>query len=68
MFQSADMTEQLAKPGYWASYNINYFPLMYNLSGTREMYNQFGYPYSWSSCARANARRPQRPFFPSRSL
>ncbi|GAX78296.1 hypothetical protein CEUSTIGMA_g5738.t1 [Chlamydomonas eustigma] len=31
--QSADVSSELLEKGYWASYNVPYFPRIYNLSG-----------------------------------
>jgi len=40
----ADMTLLLEKQGYWSSYNLPYFPYVYNTSGTLEAKSKFG---SW---------------------
>jgi len=52
-----DLTSWLAKNGYWASYNIPYFPFIYNISGYPALYKQYGNEFSWSQCARAQIFR-----------
>jgi len=53
---SADLTSSLTAngQGYWPSYNIPYFPFVYNISG----YNRFkSNGFSYSACPRANIFR-----------
>lgn len=40
--QMADMSVYLQDNGYWASYNIPYFPYIYNISGVSESLKMYG--------------------------
>ena len=51
------MTDHLATYGYWGSYNIPYFPFVYNISGYPAMYEQYGNSMSYSMCPRAQIFR-----------
>jgi len=53
MCQSADVTSTLKSTGYWASYNIPYFPYIYQVSGFQNEYNKYGDEYSYSQNSRA---------------
>lgn len=46
-----DQTWQLSKG--WQSYNIPYYPLIYNLSGYPALYKKYGNEWSHDKCARA---------------
>jgi hypothetical protein len=50
---SKDVTADLNKNGYWASYNIPYFDDIFQLSGASKMQSKFGDYYSHDSCPRA---------------
>jgi len=52
-----DMTSYLLGQGYWPSYNIPYFPFIYNVSGYPTMFNKYGNEYSYPECARAQIFR-----------
>jgi len=52
-----DQTNFLTQNGYWASYNIPFYPFIYNISGYVPMYQKYGNAYSWSMCARAQIYR-----------
>lgn len=54
---SADMTSTLRTQGFWPSYNIPYFPFIYNTSGYPQQFQQFGNEFSYSMCARAQIFR-----------
>jgi hypothetical protein len=54
---SADMSDVLEDIGYWASYNIPYFPFIYNISGYPAFFAKYGNEYSHDHCARANIFR-----------
>jgi len=54
---SADATSVLIEQGYFPSYNIPYFPFIYNISGTNQAYNNHGNAYSYQYCPRANIFR-----------
>jgi len=54
---SADKTDVLTSSGYWASYNIPYFPFIYNISGYPAYYKKYGNMWSYSMCARAKIFR-----------
>ncbi|KAG8348299.1 putative lysosomal/endosomal membrane protein [Trypanosoma vivax] len=48
-----DMTAHLNNKTYWASYNIPFFPNVYNLSGTLSQKNKFGDFFSYENYSRA---------------
>eukprot|EP01114_Cavostelium_apophysatum_P002950 TRINITY_DN1265_c0_g1_i1.p1 TRINITY_DN1265_c0_g1~~TRINITY_DN1265_c0_g1_i1.p1 ORF type:complete len:530 (-),score=124.52 TRINITY_DN1265_c0_g1_i1:37-1626(-) len=50
---SADKTDVLEENSYWASYNIPYFPFVYNISGYPAAYKAKGDAYSYTGCPRA---------------
>jgi len=50
---SADQTAVLQSAGYWASYNIPFYPFVYDISGYPEAYAQYGDAYSYTKCPRA---------------
>jgi len=54
---SADKTDVLQQQSYWPSYNIPYFPFIFNISGYNDYYKKFGNSYSYDHCARANIFR-----------
>jgi len=61
---SSDMTNTLITSGYWGSYNVPYFPFVYNISGYPEYAQKYpwGNLYSYSQCPRAKIfRRDQGP-------
>jgi hypothetical protein len=37
-----DLTTHLVNQTYWASYNIPFFPFIFNISGSRKMEKKFG--------------------------
>jgi len=43
--------------GYWASYNVPFYPVIFNMSGYRDMVNAFGTMLSHSLAARAKIFR-----------
>jgi len=47
----------MQETGYWASYNIPYFPFVYNISGYWPYFNKYGNEWSWADCARAKIFR-----------
>ncbi|XP_041349261.1 putative phospholipase B-like 2 [Gigantopelta aegis] len=49
----ADVTDVLQKQGYWASYNLPYFPDVYNMSGLPAKFDNFGDHFSHDNCPRA---------------
>eukprot|EP01132_Coremiostelium_polycephalum_P003860 gene3860-4811_t len=51
--QSADMTGFLNQNGFWPSYNIPYFPFIYNISGYPTLNETAGNPWSYELCPRA---------------
>eukprot|EP01091_Cochliopodium_minus_P014611 TRINITY_DN4993_c0_g1_i2.p1 TRINITY_DN4993_c0_g1~~TRINITY_DN4993_c0_g1_i2.p1 ORF type:complete len:529 (+),score=128.13 TRINITY_DN4993_c0_g1_i2:1-1587(+) len=51
--ESADMTNFLQENQHWPSYNIPYFPYIYNTSGFLQYYEKYGDSYSYSKCPRA---------------
>jgi hypothetical protein len=50
---SKDVTNVLNETGYWASYNIPYFPDIYDASGYGKMKSKYGDYYSYKDTARA---------------
>jgi len=57
LVMSADVTHVLMQQGYWPSYNIPYFPQIYEYSGTEQMFQQYGDFFSYDNCSRANIFR-----------
>jgi len=58
---SGDQTDIILKSGYWASYNIPYYPFIYNISNYPSYEQKYGDSYSYSKCARAQIfRRDQK--------
>lgn len=55
--QSADITPVLQEQGYWPSYNIPYFPAIYNISGYLEAAARYGNDYVYAKAPRANIFR-----------
>jgi len=51
--ESADVTDIVNKDGYWASYNVPYFPYIYNIMGFPGAVITYGPEYS-RNCSRAN--------------
>jgi len=51
-----DRTEELSR-GYWPSYNIPYWPEVYNKSGYSAMATKHGKYYAYETCPRANIFR-----------
>jgi len=49
----ADQTSVLATTGFWASYNIPFYPFIYNISDYPQYEKMFGPEYSYTECARA---------------
>lgn len=54
---SSDETSVLNDQNYWASYNIPFFPFVYNISGYPDAYKKYGNGYSYSMCPRAQIFR-----------
>ena len=52
-----DMSPTLNMQGFWSSYNIPYFPFIYNISGYPEAYEKHGNSYSYEYCPRARIFR-----------
>jgi len=50
---SADVTSHLRQTGFWASYNVPYFPDIFQITGYAEMEKEHGNEYSYDNCARA---------------
>jgi len=58
---AADETPVMISKGYWPSYNIPFFPFIYNTSGYPAVYNLYGNTFSYSECARAQIFRRDAP-------
>ncbi|XP_072299839.1 phospholipase B-like 1 [Eucyclogobius newberryi] len=56
LVQSSDQTQAL-RLGYWPSYNIPFHENIYNLSGYRQMWQEFGEDFSYDLCPRAKIFR-----------
>lgn len=48
-----DKTEHLRQNSYWSSYNVAYYPYVYNISGTYDAYLKYGDIFSYDKTARA---------------
>jgi len=57
MCESADVTNIMKSQGYWASYNIPYFPKIFSISGYPQMVAKYGDGFSYTKCPRANIFR-----------
>jgi len=55
--ESGDQTSILQKQGYWPSYNIPFYPAIFNLSGYPQMVKQYGDSFSYQNCPRAKIFR-----------
>jgi len=51
--ESADVTNVLQQQGYWASYNVPYFPNIFNISGFPDQVQKSGDAFSYTRCPRA---------------
>lgn len=61
MCLSQDVTPFINSNGYWPSYNIPYFPEIFNRSGYNQMEQKYGNIWSYEHCPRANIfRRDQK--------
>uniref|UniRef100_A0A8C6T0F0 Phospholipase B-like n=1 Tax=Neogobius melanostomus TaxID=47308 RepID=A0A8C6T0F0_9GOBI len=56
LVQSSDQTQAL-RLGYWPSYNIPFHENIYNLSGYRKMWQEYGEDFSYDLCPRAKIFR-----------
>jgi len=61
-FVSADQTQTLMTQGYWPSYNVPFYPFIYNISLYPEYFAKYGDDYSYTSSSRANIFRRDEPF------
>ena len=52
-----DKTETLRTTSYWSSYNIAYYPDIYNISGTYDSYLKYGDFFSYTMSPRAQIFR-----------
>lgn len=57
---SGDMTSTLAETSYWASYNLPYFPEVFNITGFEQLEQQFGSFFSYTNYARATIFRERQ--------
>lgn len=55
--KAKDMSSQLRTEGYWPSYNVAYFPSIFNISGQQEMVKKYGNYYSYAMAPRAQIFR-----------
>jgi len=51
--EAKDMTQVLIKQGYWPSYNVAYFPKVYNLSGQWDQVQKYGDWFTYDKTPRA---------------
>jgi hypothetical protein len=54
---AADQSAELTDRSYWASYNLPFYPNVFNLSGVMKRYAAEGDLYSYSNCSRARIFR-----------
>jgi len=54
---AADQTEALITDGYWASYNVPFYPFIWEISGYGIEYEKYGNAYSHDDCARGKIFR-----------
>jgi len=54
---SQDVTSILAQQKYWPSYNIPYFPFVYDICEYPSYFQKYGNSFSYTHCARANIFR-----------
>eukprot|EP00762_Andalucia_godoyi_P006576 ANDGO_05030.mRNA.1 Phospholipase B-like protein G len=50
---TGDMSEFVEEQQYWPSYNIPFFPEVFNISGYPEMVEKYGDQFSYQKCPRA---------------
>jgi hypothetical protein len=55
--QAADITDLLVSRTYWPSYNVPYFPGVYNLSGWPQLVDQYGSWFTYEGAPRAEIFR-----------
>lgn len=48
-----DMTAHLLNTSYWMSFNVPFFPSMFNISNQWELVRKYGDAYTWDKCARS---------------
>ncbi|XP_046686333.1 putative phospholipase B-like 2 [Homalodisca vitripennis] len=51
--RAEDQTDVLTAQSYWASYNIPFYPDVYNMSGTQTLANKYGDFFTYDKCPRA---------------
>jgi len=51
--EAKDMTTTLKKQGYWPSYNVAYFPKVFNMSGQWDQVRKYGDWYTYDKTPRA---------------
>jgi hypothetical protein len=56
-----DESSFLINQGFWPSYNVPYFPFIYNISGYPAMFEKYGNEYSYTMCPRAQIFRRDAP-------
>jgi hypothetical protein len=56
-----DESSYLINQGFWPSYNIPFFPFIYNISGYPAEFAKHGNEFSYSECARAQIFRRDAP-------
>jgi hypothetical protein len=54
MIRTQSQSSVLDKDGYWASYNIPFYPEVFNASGYAEMAKKYGDYWTYEHCPRAN--------------
>lgn len=57
MIKTKDMTKYLLNQTYWPSYNLPYFPEIYEASNSGKMAEKYGDTYSHENCSRAKIFR-----------
>jgi len=56
-FLSADVSNVVNTQGYWASYNVPYFPFIFDIAGYPALVKKYGNYWSYEMCPRARIFR-----------
>jgi len=59
-FESADVTDVINNQGYWPSYNVPFFPFIFEMAGYGTAVEQWGNLWSYEYCPRANIFRQRQ--------
>ena len=59
-YHHGDVTPFINQHGYWASYNVPYFPEAFQLAGYEMMVKKYGQQYTWEMAPRAQIFRQRQ--------